>query len=48
MSCLCLKIREGSENLETLRVFVEKNALLVGLDEVQVSRIALCFLRKRP
>jgi anti-sigma regulatory factor (Ser/Thr protein kinase) len=40
MSCLCLDLR-NAEDLETLRVFVEENALRSGLDEAQVKRIAL-------
>lgn len=41
MSCLCLNLRGDAEKLETLRVFVEENALRAGLDEIQVKRIAL-------
>jgi serine/threonine-protein kinase RsbW len=40
MSCLSLNLR-NAEDLETLRVFVEENALRAGLDEAQVKRIAL-------
>ena len=43
MSCLCLNLRSASEDLETLWVFVEENALGAGLDEGQVKRIELAL-----
>ena len=41
MNCLCLNLMSTSESLETLRLFVEENALRAGLDEVQVKRVEL-------
>ena len=41
MSCLRLNLRSVSEDLETLSVFVEENALRAGMDKVQVNRILL-------
>jgi serine/threonine-protein kinase RsbW len=43
MSYLCLNLRAVSEDLVTLPVFVEKNALHAGLDEAQVKRIELAL-----
>jgi anti-sigma regulatory factor (Ser/Thr protein kinase) len=43
VSCLCLNLRNAAENLETLRVFVEENALRAGLDEAQVKRLELAL-----
>lgn len=43
MSCLCLNLRSASEDLETLCVFVEENALRAGLDEVQAKRVVLAL-----
>lgn len=43
MSCLCLNLGAAQENLETLRVFMEENALRAGLDERQIKRIELAL-----
>lgn len=41
MRCLRLNLRSVSEDLETLCLFVEENALRAGLDKIQVNRIVL-------
>ena len=41
MNCLRLNLRSVSDDLKTLYLFVEENALRTGLDEVQINRIML-------
>jgi serine/threonine-protein kinase RsbW len=41
MSSLCLNLRSATEDLETISVFVEENALRAGMDQGQVKRIEL-------
>ena len=41
MTRLCLNLSSAPENLETVCVFVEENALCAGLDQVQANRIML-------
>jgi len=43
MRRLCLSLRNASENLDMLRVFVEEHALGAGLDEGQIKRIELAL-----
>jgi len=43
MNRLCLNLPAIPENLESLRVFVEENALRAGLDAVHTKRIELAL-----